>query len=58
MNENKVSKNLPKATAKRLPQYYRLFKSLVDENISRTNSQLISASMLQQFDVIFLFLGN
>lgn len=42
MNENKVSKNLPKATAKRLPQYYRLFKSLVDENISRTNSQLIS----------------
>ncbi|RZI48331.1 redox-sensing transcriptional repressor Rex [Lactococcus kimchii] len=42
MTDNKVSKNLPKATAKRLPQYYRLFKSLVDENITRTNSQLIS----------------
>ena len=32
----------PKATAKRLPQYYRLFKSLVEENVTRTNSQLIS----------------
>lgn len=33
---------MPKATAKRLPQYYRLFKSLVEENVTRTNSQLIS----------------
>ncbi|GBG97325.1 redox-sensing transcriptional repressor Rex [Lactococcus termiticola] len=35
-------KALPKATARRLPQYYRLFKSLVDEKIDRTNSQIIS----------------
>ncbi|MBK5075321.1 redox-sensing transcriptional repressor Rex [Lactococcus lactis] len=42
MTDHKPSKNLPKATAKRLPQYYRLFKSLVEENVTRTNSQLIS----------------
>jgi redox-sensing transcriptional repressor len=42
MTENKLNKTLPKATAKRLPQYYRLFKSLVDEKITRTNSQTIS----------------
>jgi len=35
-------KALPKATARRLPQYYRLFKSLVDEKVERTNSQIIS----------------
>ena len=42
MTDHKPSKSLPKATAKRLPQYYRLFKSLVEENVTRTNSQLIS----------------
>ncbi|WFB96567.1 redox-sensing transcriptional repressor Rex [Lactococcus lactis] len=42
MTDHKPSKILPKATAKRLPQYYRLFKSLVEENVTRTNSQLIS----------------
>lgn len=36
------NKPLPKATARRLPQYYRLFKSLVDEKVDRTNSQIIS----------------
>ena len=40
MTDHKPSKSLPKA--KRLPQYYRLFKSLVEENVTRTNSQLIS----------------
>lgn len=34
--------DLPKATVKRLPQYYRLFKRLVEENIMRTNSREIS----------------
>ncbi|GAA3253912.1 Redox-sensitive transcriptional regulator (AT-rich DNA-binding protein) [Lactococcus lactis subsp. lactis] len=42
MTDHKPNKILPKATAKRLPQYYRLFKSLVEENVTRTNSQLIS----------------
>ncbi|WP_406834348.1 redox-sensing transcriptional repressor Rex [Lactococcus lactis] len=42
MTDHKPSKSLPKATAKRLPQYYQLFKSLVEENVTRTNSQLIS----------------
>ena len=42
MTDHKPSNSLPKATAKRLPQYYRLFKSLVEENVTRTNSQLIS----------------
>ena len=42
MTDHKPSKSLPKATAKRLPKYYRLFKSLVEENVTRTNSQLIS----------------
>lgn len=36
------NKALPNATAKRLPQYYRLFKNLVDENVTRTNSTIIS----------------
>lgn len=34
--------DLPKATIKRLPQYYRLFKGLVAEGITRTNSRQIS----------------
>ncbi|CAM3090346.1 redox-sensing transcriptional repressor Rex [Lactococcus hircilactis] len=42
MSEIKLNKKLPKATARRLPQYYRLFKSLVDEKITRTNSTIIS----------------
>ncbi|MFC4652425.1 redox-sensing transcriptional repressor Rex [Lactococcus nasutitermitis] len=42
MSENKLNKKLPKATAKRLPQYYRLFKILVEEKVTRTNSQTIS----------------
>lgn len=42
MAGSQVNKQLPKATAKRLPQYYRLFKLLVDEQVTRTNSQLIS----------------
>ena len=42
MTDHKPRKRLPNATAKRLPQYYRLFKSLVEENVTRTNSQLIS----------------
>ncbi|MGM9886100.1 MAG: winged-helix domain-containing protein, partial [Lactococcus sp.] len=42
MSEIKSNKKLPKATARRLPQYYRLFKGLVDENITRTNSTIIS----------------
>ncbi|MQW23145.1 MULTISPECIES: redox-sensing transcriptional repressor Rex [unclassified Lactococcus] len=42
MSEIKSNKKLPKATARRLPQYYRLFKGLVDENTTRTNSTIIS----------------
>ena len=42
MIDHKAGKNLPKTTAKRLPQYYRLFKHLVEEKVTRTNSQLIS----------------
>lgn len=34
--------DLPKATIKRLPQYYRLFKGLVEDKIMRTNSREIS----------------
>ncbi|MDR0199767.1 MAG: redox-sensing transcriptional repressor Rex [Streptococcaceae bacterium] len=37
--------NLPKATIKRLPQYYRLFKQLLDENTTRTNSRKISETI-------------
>jgi len=33
---------LPRATAKRLPRYYRLFKRLVEENTERTSSKQIS----------------
>ncbi|MCL2676293.1 MAG: redox-sensing transcriptional repressor Rex [Streptococcaceae bacterium] len=42
MVEKKIRESLPKATAKRLPQYYRFFKKLVDEGVSRTNSQSMS----------------
>ena len=42
MAEIKLNKKLPKATAKRLPQYYRLFKLLVDDKVMRTNSAIIS----------------
>ncbi|GAB2027423.1 redox-sensing transcriptional repressor Rex [Lactovum odontotermitis] len=41
-NKNENRAGLPKATIKRLPQYYRLFKSLVDEKTMRTNSRQIS----------------
>ncbi|MDR0297844.1 MAG: redox-sensing transcriptional repressor Rex [Streptococcaceae bacterium] len=36
---------LPNATIKRLPQYYRLFKRFVDDKITRTNSREISEEM-------------
>ncbi|MFV0556802.1 MAG: redox-sensing transcriptional repressor Rex [Lactovum sp.] len=42
MSDKEIYTDLPKATVKRLPQYYRLFKKLVEENITRTNSREIS----------------
>ncbi|MDR0298804.1 MAG: redox-sensing transcriptional repressor Rex [Streptococcaceae bacterium] len=42
MSEKEYYTDLPKATVKRLPQYYRLFKRLVDEKTLRTNSREIS----------------
>ncbi|MBB5888747.1 redox-sensing transcriptional repressor Rex [Lactovum miscens] len=42
MPEKETYSDLPKATVKRLPQYYRLFKKLVDDKIMRTNSREIS----------------
>jgi redox-sensing transcriptional repressor len=42
MLEKENYNDLPKATVKRLPQYYRLFKRLVDEKTLRTNSREIS----------------
>lgn len=41
----KFNEVLPKATAKRLPQYYRIFKQLVADKVERTNSQAIAAKL-------------
>jgi redox-sensing transcriptional repressor len=41
----KFNEVLPKATARRLPQYYRIFKQLVADNVERTNSQAIAAKL-------------
>ncbi|MDR1606258.1 MAG: redox-sensing transcriptional repressor Rex [Streptococcaceae bacterium] len=41
----KFNEVLPKATAKRLPQYYRIFKQFVADEVSRTNSQTIATKL-------------
>lgn len=41
----KFNEELPKATAKRLPQYYRIFKQLVADKVDRTNSQEIAKKL-------------
>ena len=41
----KFNEVLPKATAKRLPQYYRIFKQFVADKVDRTNSQAIAAKL-------------
>jgi AT-rich DNA-binding protein len=43
--QTKYNENIPKATAKRLPSYYRLFKKLYSEKIDRTNSQQIARTL-------------
>ncbi|WEV60174.1 redox-sensing transcriptional repressor Rex [Streptococcaceae bacterium ESL0729] len=43
--KTKNNEVLPKATAKRLPAYYRLFKKLYNGNIERTNSRQIADSL-------------
>lgn len=41
----KFNEELPKATAKRLPQYYRIFKQFVADKVERTNSQAIAKKL-------------
>lgn len=41
----KFNEELPKATAKRLPQYYRIFKQFVADKVERTNSQEIAKKL-------------
>ncbi|OFI46776.1 redox-sensing transcriptional repressor Rex [Floricoccus penangensis] len=43
--KTKNNEALPKATAKRLPAYYRLFKKLYNDNVERTNSQQIAENL-------------
>lgn len=45
MSTKPTTDALPKATIKRLPQYYRLFKQFVEEKHNRTNSREISEIM-------------
>lgn len=45
MTEKPTINTLPKATIKRLPQYYRLFKQFTEEKHDRTNSKEISENI-------------
>ena len=51
---------IPRATAKRLSLYYRIFKRFNSEKIEKANSkqQMLSGLILQLFVVIFLTLVN